>query len=103
MRDFIGHCTPGIFRRQIYISSFPTGCLQFARQRGEMSKLATVKRAELSAKAELSRGGDFVPLGWMQTPLMFENQAAGKAASMGTLCLLPSHDNIHGTCAPYVD
>jgi hypothetical protein len=49
-----------------------------------MSKLATVKRAELSAKAELSRGGDFVPLEWMNTPLMFENQAAGKAASIGT-------------------
>ena len=63
-------------------------CLQFARKRGEMSKLATVKRAELSAKAELSRGGDFVPLEWMQTPLSFENQAAGKAASMGAQHLL---------------
>lgn len=53
-----------------------------------MSKLATVKRAELSAKAEIPRGGDFVPLEWMQTPLMFENQAAGKAASMGAPCTL---------------
>ena len=53
-----------------------------------MSKLATVKRAELSAKAEIPRGGDFVPLEWMQTPLMIENQAAGKAASMGAPCTL---------------
>lgn len=60
-------------------------CLQFAKQRGEMSKLATVKRAEISAKAQLSRGGDFVPLDWMQTPLSFENQAAGRAATMGAL------------------
>ena len=48
----------------------------FARKRGEMSRLATVKRASLSAKAEIPRGGDFNPLAWMTRPLVVENQAA---------------------------
>ena len=60
----------------------------YAESRRKASMKAVVDRAKLSAKADISRGGDYEPLDWMITPLSFENQDIARANSVGTRALL---------------
>ena len=53
---------------------------------------AVVSRAKLSAKAQIPRGGDFVPMDWMSDPIKLENVAQTRQIS--DACRRMSYDQL---------